>query len=730
MAFLETAIITAKIAQLFSGLGALSGGEINNHANQRLHELINRNTITLSSPEFSPFQSEVIDCQWINPFPEGSSASEETEPPPHVTCELFQDPNGGLPILRTHVSNWPLDKAAMVAFAFQGSDSVIVIANPDNPSVNLQTICGVGPINQWFLRGMSGWIWESGDFIDSSAASSACFNGVNEPSTITIKDPVTGLEKQFIFDPTSSGSAGNQGAFQPFLRDIDTYKIFFNPSDPDSARTLSAMQQAIQEQLRISTGKDIIVWPYMSFADPTRLLERIPLPTPTPMPTEIPVATPAAPYVEPQAQIITAIESSPQEAINHPLSNIGLELQVAGKDVVIYRENPLATERDGLVNYINALNTTVDQALLDEKYREIEDVNFWERIKSWWGGYEYALNKVETGPVNISRVLHINFSNPGKRTLVIDGLDIDGKFMRIYLPVKGNVSVHDDGRISFKNKTRFKFTALDTQGMPDEASLTIARLAEQIANYYDLGSKASTLPEVVVVPREAVPFLYSNSGHRNAITFDARSLRAKYPTQIVTLSYYDENGAQHLVPNFLLPTGMLGRAKQLLMFNNALVYEVEITLLGDLVNGNIIGKDVLSTLQAQFPSNMRYSSSFTIYVTADNIAAIPGDKLNPYEPTPLPATVTPTHTTFQNSTETITPTQPIPTPIPYELRFPQGDEIHQMDPRFIPYPTPSSYLPPSTLELISNLAETKANEWAKQSSSRAQRMRNNHAMIS
>lgn len=739
MAFIESAVIIAELARLSAVFG---GAPLSSHIDKSLADLSTRNTITLSAPpqsdELSPnLQSGIVDCPWINPFPEGARPLDGADTPPHVTCELFQDPSGGLPTLRVYVSNWPKDvsgedKSAMVAFAPKGGDTVIVIAHPESANVNLQTICGLGPLNQWFLRGMTGWIWESDEyFIDSGEASSACFDGVQRTSTISITDDY-GQVRQFLFDPTNSGDNGNQGAFQPFKPNkYDTKKIYFIPNDEASARTLSNMQNAIEEQLRISTGKEIVLFPSMSMADFSKIIEKIPMPTPTIAPTQEIVATEIPPYIEPPAIIVTAIEQALPEIINYPNANIGMELISAGGNVSIYRENPLATERAGLDNYINTLNTTVDQKAINAQYANIEDVNTWEWIKSWWGGYEYAFPKVENTPINLARVLHINFGEQGARSLIIDGLDINGKLVRLVIPTKGNITKDAGNILTFKNGTQLRFTALDVNGAPDEANETLARLTDQIANYYDMGSKTKTIPEVVVVPMEAVPVLYRDARSRNEITFAAQSLRTKYPTVNVTLAYYDATGAQQIVPDFKLPTGMLGRAKQFLTFYGAPVYEVDIALVGDNVNGNTIDQGVLAAVKAQFPSNMIYNDSFTVYVQADNIAAVPSDKFNPAEPTPGPATATPLPpTTTPGPSQSFTPTgtlAPTQTPIPYELRFPQGEEIHKMDPRL--FMTPESYYaPPSRKSVVSH--EDKNYAWGIYQSKKSRGLKSLHRSLS
>ncbi len=661
----------AIVAELIRASFGTPSGAIQNHANQSLESLSTRNTISLNldaDQDLSQVeQGTPIDCSWINPFPEGSMPADNAEKPPKVTCEISNNPSGGLPILRVKVNEWPEGKASLVAFALENSDTVIVTANPNNPSVNLQTVCGIGPINQWFLRGMQGNLFESDDFITTEGASIACFNGINNLTTITILDG-NGIERQVLFDPGNSGHNGNQGAFQPFRSNVyGTNKIYFVHDNEESARTVDAMRFALQHQLEILTKDETAVWPSYSYASNTEILNYLPLPTPTPEPTQ--AATATAEYVPPVEQVAPIIQEmiAAPELINYPNINLGVSIKTT-KDMNVYSEQYGGPE---LTKYIEMLDSTVDEQVLIDQFQKVTHRNPLQWFKGLFGKDKPPVALVETKSVNISKIMHINFSDMTSRKITIDGLDQNGRFVKLTIPFKGDLTILEDNSLQFDNMT-IKFSALDTNGSPDEASETVARLAEQISNYYDIGSKTDTIPEVVVVPSESVLHLYNDGSTRNIILDLAQSLKQAYPTVNTTFSYIDETGAQHLIPNFLLPTGMVGKVKQFLLFDNRPIYELEIPLISELVNGNIITTADRDLIRKQLPAGYTLGTSITVYVSSETIAAIPGVKTNPNAPIPTTPTVTPTplYTATPTVTEvpaftpTITETPITPTPTP------------------------------------------------------------------
>ena len=687
---LNTIAIVAELVRASFGTPA---GAVQNHANANLESLTSRNTISLNLAAEQNLTQESqgipVDCTWINPFPEGSKPMDNAEKPPKVACEIFNNPDGGLPILRVKVTEWPDDKASMVAFALENSDTVIVTANPNNPSVNLQTVCGVGPISQWFLRGMQGNIFESDDFITTQDASIACFEAVNELTTITIKDG-NDIERQVLFDPIGGGHSGNQGAFQPFRRnEYGTNKIYFSHSDEASARTVDAMRFALQHQLEILNSKDTLVWPSYSYASSAEIINYLPLPTPTPEPTLM--ATPTSQYIEPVipvAPIVQEMIASP-ELINYPNINLGVEIQ-STNDIKIYQEQYGGPE---LAKYIEMLNSTVDQDVLSTQFGKVRHRTFGQWIKGLFGKDQPQVSLVETKSINIAKIMHINFTDVTGRKITIDGLDQNGKFVKVTIPFKGDFNILEDDSLQFENGMTIKFNALDSTSSPDEASDTIARLAEQISNYYDLGSKTETIPEVLIVPPESVLHLYDGASTRNEIIDLAQSLRPTYPSVNTTFSYIDKTGAQHLIPNFMIPTGMVGKVKQFLLFDGRPIYELEIPLMGDLINGNVITSADRQMISSQLPTGLTLENSITIYLSSENIAAIPGQQTNPNAPPPMTATLTPIP--IYTSTPTPTPTQLLPTQtLTPESRFPDPNE-NIMDPRLAEflYPQPTTETP-------------------------------------
>lgn len=664
----------AIVAELVRASFGTSSGAIQTHANADLDSFASRNTISLNASPLdeAPKQEQgfPVDCSWINPFPEGTIPADNAEKPPQVSCEIFNNPSGGLPILRVKVNDWPEGKASIVAFALENSDTVIVTANPNNPSVNLQTVCGVGSISQWFLRGMQGNIFESDDFITTQEASFACFEAVNNLTTITIKD-ANGIERQVLFDPVNSGHNGNQGAFRPFRRNVyGTNKIYFVHDDEESARTVDAMRFALQHQLEILTNDVTTVWPSYSYANSSEIINYLPLPTPTPEPTLIAAATPE--YVAPIEQVAPIIQemmASP-ELINYPNINLGVQIE-STNDIQIFHEEYGGPE---LTKYIEMLNTTVDEQILIEQFHKVTHRNFGQWLKSLIGKDQPPVSKMEAKSINISKIMHISFDDINTRKITIDGLDPQGKFIKLTIPFKGDFTVLEDDSLQFDNGLTIRFSALDSNNSEDEAGETIHRLAEQISNYYDIGSQSDTIPEVVVVPNEAVLHLYEDGMNRNDVTAMARSLRTEYPTVNTTFSYIDEKGAQHLIPNFMLPTGMVGTVKQFLLFDNRPIFELNIPLIGDLINGNVISTAERDIIRNQLPAGLNLGNSITIYLSTDNIAAIPGEKVNPYAPIPMTPTVTPTplYTATPTLTEvpaftpttTATPITPTSTPTP------------------------------------------------------------------
>lgn len=716
-------IIVAELARTAMGGSAT----LQNHVSENLHDQVSRHTITLYAGELpSQPQGTIVNCEWVNPFPEASQQVEGVIAHPHVTCEIFEDPLSGMPTLKAYVSDWPEGSASVVAFAIKNSDTAIVIANPNDPTVNLQTTCGIGLFNQFVMRSFKGF--GSDPFITEEAASSACFRGINELTVITITD-ANGTPRQILFDPTTTIHDGNKGAFQPFRQDVNgvAYKILFDPQNPESYRTLLEMANALEAQLNIATGQNISVSPYVGFVDGTQILEHLPLPTPTAAPTEIASPTPEpTPYIAPpQAEVIEQAILAKPELMSDPLANISLEL-TPGSNVTIYRENPSSTDSTELAKYLTMISTTLDQQALNNQFANvISSSTLSEWFKSIIGKYKPAVEKVENQPITMSTILHINFGNPSSRTLIFDGLDSGGKFIRIILPLKHNFTVRPGNILEFKNGTSIKISATDTKGNPDEADITLARLIEQIEGYPNLGSQFRTLPEVIVVPMRVVPYLYDSSSSRNTIIAAAQALRQTEPSTKVTLAYKDKTGAQHLVPNFELPTGMVGTVVEYIVSGGVPIYKLNVSLRGDLVDGNIISQVVLDNIHAQMQSlapGVTFGDSFYVYVVSDNIAAIPGPKINPSAPTPAPDTITPTPEILTTPTDTMIPS-PTPTSTPRYRFLPPGEE-RQMDPR-IKDLTPRGYNPfprgdSTTIKHVS----AYNNSWARTHANRSSKIRN------
>jgi hypothetical protein len=263
-------------------------------------------------------------------------------------------------------------------------------------------------------------------------------------------------------------------------------------------------------------------------------------------------------------------------------------------------------------------------------------------------------------------------NRPGNRKYVVEGFDQNGLYVKVVIPVHGDLSISADKTMTLENGTLIQFSGTDASGNIDEIGESMARLTEQTNKFFDAFSHYDTMPEGIVVPKEYVPYLYTHARTQVEMAQMAKSLKGRHPYLPVTMQYTNSQGITKNIENFNLPTGMLATEHRYVTVNGQPLLELHISLIRDVNKGDTLSAEDLAFIRSQLPSDFGISTTITIFIAPDNFASSPTDQLNPISSTPT-INYLPTATPTPSST-------PTATPIPEEAYYPSGDEINEMDP--------------------------------------------------